>query len=177
MYWCEWSVSLLLYSHKFVSSCLLTLVLCIWVLLHRCTGFPGGAVVPNLPTSAGAAGDEGSIPGAGRSPGEGNGNPFQYSCLDKNGQRSLLGYSPWGHKESDMTEQFTHTHTHTHTLLPYILWFWCLLLHLYVHPFAVHCGYLHFHRNFFLICVLVYLSDFLYNCDFLLSIDSYVFSI
>ena len=104
-----------MYSHKFVSSCLLTLVLCIWVLLHRCTGFPGGAVVPNLPTSAGAAGDEGSIPGAGRSPGEGNGNPFQYSCLDKNGQRSLLGYSPWGHKESDMTEHFTHTHTHTHT--------------------------------------------------------------
>ena len=30
------------------------------------------------------------------------------------GQRSLAGYSPWGHKESDMTEQLTHTHTHTH---------------------------------------------------------------
>ena len=31
------------------------------------------------------------------------------------GQRSLAGYSPWGHKQSDMTESHTHTHTHTHT--------------------------------------------------------------
>ena len=31
------------------------------------------------------------------------------------GQKSLAGCSPWGHKESDMTEQLTHTHTHTHT--------------------------------------------------------------
>ena len=30
------------------------------------------------------------------------------------GQRSLVGYSPWGHKELDTTEQLTHTHTHTH---------------------------------------------------------------
>ena len=38
--------------------------------------------------------------------GEGNGNPLQYSCLQKShGQRSLAGYSPWRHKESDMTEQ------------------------------------------------------------------------
>ena len=33
------------------------------------------------------------------------------------GQRSLVGYSPWGGKESDMIEQLTHTHTHTHTVL------------------------------------------------------------
>jgi len=46
------------------------------------------------------------IPGLGRSPGEGNGNPLQYSCLEKShGQRSLVGYSPWGRKESDTTEQ------------------------------------------------------------------------
>ena len=44
-------------------------------------GFPGGSV-KNLPANAG---DTGSIPGLGRSPGEGNGNPLQYSCL---------GYSP-----------------------------------------------------------------------------------
>ena len=42
--------------------------------------------------------------GSGRSPGEENGNPLQYSCLE-NGQRILVGYSPWGHKESDMTER------------------------------------------------------------------------
>ena len=38
-------------------------------------------------------------------PGEGHGNPLQYSCLENpHGQRSLAGYSPWGRKESDMTE-------------------------------------------------------------------------
>ena len=41
-------------------------------------GFPGGAVVKNPPANAG---DTGSIPGSGRSPGEGNGNRLQYSCL------------------------------------------------------------------------------------------------
>ena len=41
-------------------------------------GFPGGSVVKNLLANAG---DAGSIPGSGRSPGEGNGNPLQYSCL------------------------------------------------------------------------------------------------
>ena len=48
---------------------------------------------------------------AGRSPREGNGNPLQYSVLEKSySQRSLAGYSPWGHKGSDTTEQLTHTH-------------------------------------------------------------------
>ena len=46
------------------------------------TGFPGGSVVKNPPTNAGYAGDVGSVPGSGRSPGEGNGNPLQYSCLE-----------------------------------------------------------------------------------------------
>ena len=45
------------------------------------TGFPGGAVVKNLPADAGDTGDTGLIPGSGRSPGEGNGNPLQCSCL------------------------------------------------------------------------------------------------
>ena len=43
----------------------------------------GGAVVRNLPANAGDAADVGSIPGSGRSPGEGNGNPLQYSCLEE----------------------------------------------------------------------------------------------
>ena len=55
-----------------------------------------------------SAGDTGSIPGLGRSPGGGHGNPLQYSCLENpHEQRSLAGHSPWGHKESDMTEQST----------------------------------------------------------------------
>ena len=56
--------------------------------------FPGGS---DGKVSAYNVGDLGSIPGLGRPPGEGNGNPLQYSCLE--------GYSPWGHQESDMTEQ------------------------------------------------------------------------
>ena len=50
-------------------------------------------------------GDLGMIPGLGRSPGGRQGKPLQYSCLvNPHGQRSLAGYSPCGHKESDMTE-------------------------------------------------------------------------
>ena len=53
-------------------------------------------MVKNLPVNAG---DAGLIPGLGRSPGERNGNPLQYSCLGKfHGQRSLADYSPWGHR-------------------------------------------------------------------------------
>ena len=61
-------------------------------------GFPGGS---DGKESACNAGDLVSIPGSGRSPGQGNGNPLQYSCLENFMDR---GYSPWGHKESDMTE-------------------------------------------------------------------------
>ena len=54
--------------------------------------------------SACNAGDLDLIPGLGRSPGGGHGNPFQYSCLENpHGQRSLAGCSPWGHKESEAT--------------------------------------------------------------------------
>ena len=63
--------------------------------------------------SACIAGDPGSIPGSGRSPGGGNGNPLQYSCLENpRGQRSLVGYSPWVRKESDTTEQLTFSLSH-----------------------------------------------------------------
>ena len=66
--------------------------------------FPGGAAVKNPPANAGDARDVGSISGLGRSPGIGNGNPLQYPCLENpHGQRSLVGYSPWGHKGSDTT--------------------------------------------------------------------------
>ena len=55
--------------------------------------------------SASNAGDLDSVPGSGRSSGEGNGNPLQYSCPgESHGQRSLTGYSPWGRKELDTTE-------------------------------------------------------------------------
>ena len=62
-------------------------------------------MVKNPPVNAGAIRDMGSIPGLERSPGGGHGNSPQYSCLENpHGQRSLVGYSPWGGKESDTTE-------------------------------------------------------------------------
>ena len=73
-------------------------------------GFLGSTEVKNLPVNSGYAGDTSSTPESGRSPGGGNGNPLQYSCwYNSHGQRSLVGYSPWGHKELDRTE-WTHTH-------------------------------------------------------------------
>ena len=67
--------------------------------------YPVGSALKNLPANAR---DLGLIPGWGRSPGDVNGNPLQYSCLDNPIQRSLVGYSPWGRKGSDMTEQLNH---------------------------------------------------------------------
>ena len=63
------------------------------------------------------AGDEGLIPGLGRSSGERNGNPLQYSCLEKShGQRSVADYSPWGREDSDMTGRLS---TKTVTIVIY----------------------------------------------------------
>ena len=68
----------------------------------------------NPPANAGDARDMGSIPGLGRSPGEGCGNPLQYSCLENpHGQRSQVGYTHGGQKEWDPTEQLS-THTRPH---------------------------------------------------------------
>ena len=77
-------------------------------------GFPGGS---DSKESACKAEDLGSILGLGGSPGGGHGNALQYSCLESpHGQRSLVGYSPWGLEESDMT--VTMHRTAEETLLP-----------------------------------------------------------
>ena len=74
-------------------------------------GFPGGS---DGKESAGNMGDLGLIPGLGRSPGGGYGNPLQYSCLkNRHGQRSLAGYNPWGCKESGTAERLS-TAQHKH---------------------------------------------------------------
>ena len=67
-------------------------------------GFPGGSVIKNLPANAGDAGDMDSIPGLGKLPGEGNGSPLEYSCLENPMDRGAW----WATvhevaKESDMT--------------------------------------------------------------------------
>ena len=62
-------------------------------------------VAQKVEDSACNVGDLGLIPGLGRSPGEGHGNPLQYSCLENpHGQRSLAGYHPCGSKGLDTTE-------------------------------------------------------------------------
>ena len=66
--------------------------------------FPGCTGVKNLPANVGDVKDAYSILGSGRSPGEGNGNPLQYSCLG-NPMGKEATCSPWGHTESDMTEE------------------------------------------------------------------------
>ena len=57
-----------------------------------------------------AAGDMGSIPGLGRSPGGGRGNPLQYSWLGNPMDRGAWRPRPYGHKELDMSEATWHTH-------------------------------------------------------------------
>ena len=70
------------------------------------------------------AGDPGSIPGSGRSPGEGNGNPLQYSCLENSISRILAGYTPWTCKSLKNIFKFLETmlwiKTEPHCL-PYFL--------------------------------------------------------
>ena len=66
-------------------------------------GFPGGSVVKNPPASTG---DMALVPGSGRSPGEGNGNPFQYSCLGNPMDRGAWRAEDYGDtNESDMILQ------------------------------------------------------------------------
>ena len=68
-------------------------------------GFLGGS---DGKESAWNVGDLGSIPGVGRSPGGGHGNPLQDSCLENpHGQRSLERCSPWGWKEVNTTERLS----------------------------------------------------------------------
>ena len=80
-------------------------------------GFPGGSDGKEFACNAG---DPGSIPGLGRSPGVKIGYPLQYSCLENpmdKGPRSLAGYSQWDHKESDRTEQLIHFLLQTETIV------------------------------------------------------------
>ena len=83
--------------------------MCVYIYVYIYVIFPGGLVCKE---SACNTGDLGSIPGLRRSPGGGCGNPLQYSCLENpHGQRSLVGCSPWGHKESDTTGQLSRAHS------------------------------------------------------------------
>ena len=76
-----------IYSISVVALFLLCIYVCIWA-------SQVALVVKNLPASAVDIRDAGSVPGSGRCPGGGHGNPLKYSCLENpHGQRSLVGYS------------------------------------------------------------------------------------
>ena len=73
-------------------------------------------VVKNLPAKAGEVRDAGSIPGLGRSPGEGNGNPLQYSCLENPMDRGAWRATVHrGRKKSDTTQVTQHAGRHVKT--------------------------------------------------------------
>ena len=74
-------------------------------------GLPGGAVVKNLPASAGNTGDTGSIPGSGRSPARGYGSPLQYSSLENSMDRGAWRATVHSVAELDMTEATWHAST------------------------------------------------------------------
>ena len=80
-------------------------------LLKKNSCVRGFTVVKNLPDNAGEARDEGLIPGSGRSPGVGNGNPLQCSCLQNPLDRVSWWATVHGVTELDITEPL-HTHTH-----------------------------------------------------------------
>ena len=84
--------------------------MCIYV-----CGIPRWHSVKSLPARAGNTRDLSVIPGSGRFPWRRKWQPTPVFLLEKfHGQRSLVSYSPWGHKESDTTE---HTHAHTHVCM------------------------------------------------------------
>ena len=80
--------------------------------------FPGGSVVKNLPANAG---DAGSVPGLGRSPGRGNGNPLQYSCLKKSRGRGAWWATVHGITKSPQTAR-THTHLLNGSIVMPLFW-------------------------------------------------------
>ena len=76
-------------------------------------------MVKNLPANAG---DGGSIPGSGRSPGGGRGNSLQlFLSKESQGQRSLVGYSPWGCRVGHNQGTSMHTHSHGLNMVPKII--------------------------------------------------------
>ena len=92
--------------------------------LNSGVDFPGGTVVNNMPASAGDSRDMGSTPGLGTSSGEGNGNPFQYSCLKKSMDRGA--WRATDHGLQTTTEQLS---THTNSC------YWLLPLESFIHFF------------------------------------------
>ena len=96
----------------FKSLTILFIYNCIYLFM-AVLGFPGGSVVKNPPAKAG---DTVSIPGLGRSPGEGNGNPLQYSCLENPMDRGAWWATVHRVTESDTTKRLNNNISIQHHL-------------------------------------------------------------
>ena len=110
--------------------------------IHTHMGFPGGTVAKNLPANAGDTIDSGLIPGSGRSPRVGNGNPLQFSCLENSLDRGAWLATVHGvTKSQTRLSDWIHTHTQIHIHM-YI----CIYTHIhiriyiniYMNHFSVH---------------------------------------
>ena len=111
-------------------------------------------MVKNLPANAEDIRDAGLIPGLGRSPGEGNGNPFQYSCLDNPMDRGAWRATVYG-----VTKRWTRLKqlsTHIHHLCMYVF-----IMHIYMDLFII---YLSISLSIISVCtyVCIYLSSIMY---------------
>ena len=109
-------------------------------------GFPGASVGKKICLQCGRPG---SIPGLGKSPGGGHGNPIQYSCLEiPHGEISLVCYSPWGLKESDITERPRTTEQGVSTLCDMGKQVKCLLFHLHSSQYSIFIINIYIYSSF-----------------------------
>ena len=113
------------YSHsayRRISQTLVTHISLRHIDISYLLGFPHSS---DSRESACNAGDPGSLPWVGKIPWRREWEPTPvFLPEESHGLKSLTGYSPWGHKESDMTEQLTHTHIHTHPFWCNAIWGW-----------------------------------------------------
>ena len=138
-----------------------------WMSPELYRSFPGGTVLKNLLANAGDIEDASLIPGLGRSPGGGHGNPLQCFCLE----RRLAGYSPGGHKEhawsgeNDMlslsaqrqgeaSSCFLHRHLHHPTLA---------VISSFTTGIISHSSTTQHHHFFFKLLVIVWSQSLLFN--------------
>ena len=105
--------------------------LCLSSTTQRRWGFPGGTVVKNLPANAGDSGNMSSIPGSGRSPAGGKGNPFQYSCLKNSKDRGAWWATVHG-VTKDGTQLRT-TDTHVLSWFPHDIMYEFSVLYAFAH--------------------------------------------
>ena len=100
-----------------------------WMSVCECVGFPRGSVVRSPPAKAG---NTGSIPGLGRCPGDGNGDPLQYSCLENSMDRGARGLQSMGSEKLRHVETKQQQQQSEHTSLDVVAISVCECVHLFI---------------------------------------------